>query len=146
MMRGCSRPGARALEGGAALEAEPEEGRTASGIGAVPRRDVRRIAARELAQLGRGLYIAGHLNDEELVLLTRQPDLHPAFDRTIGALIGERADPERPQDAIARLEARLRFLHMYPDGTAAPLDRIRRVLDVLRRVGGEGGFDTDRRT
>lgn len=146
MMRGGSGLGARAVKGGAAVAAASEEDRSASGAGAMPQRNVRRITPRELVRLGRELYIAGHLNDEEFVLLTRQPDLHPAFDRTIGALIGDRADPERRHDAIAGWEARLRFLHMYPDQTAAQRDRIRHVLDVLRGVGGEGDLAIDRRT
>ncbi|MBK8907089.1 MAG: hypothetical protein IPM60_04065 [Rhodospirillales bacterium] len=120
-----------------------QEHRPPPGASAMPRRDLRRITAWELVRLGRELYVAGHLNDEELALLTRQPDLHPAFDRTIGALIGERADPDRRRDAIAAWESRLRFHQSYPDD-AAPTKHISHVLTILHAVSGEGG--TDRRS
>lgn len=129
------------VKGRATGDANEEARRPASAAGAVPRRDVRHITARELVRLGRELYIAGHLNDEELALLTRQPDLHPAFDRTIGALIGERANPDRPRDAIAWWDARLQFYRAYPHEGAAPLDQIGHVLDILRAVGGERDLD-----
>lgn len=37
-------------------------------------------------------------------MLANQPELHPDFNRTIGALTGRRAAPDRERDCLAEWE------------------------------------------
>jgi hypothetical protein len=80
------------------------------------------------------LYISGALGWEEYSMLAFQAELHPAFDRTIGALTGEKAEPDRPRDYIALWEERLAFEQKYNAQDHALVGRTQRVLNVLNHI------------
>ena len=54
-------------------------------VGAV---DARHISPRQIAEISMDLYVGGALSWEEYALLAFQPELHPDYERTIGALTG----------------------------------------------------------
>jgi hypothetical protein len=99
-----------------------------------------RHSPREMAELSLDLFLAGVLTDEEYALLAFQPELHPDFDRTIGALTGERANPDQSRDYIAIWRDRLEFERSRSRPDRDLIERIQRILFVLRRLGTAGGM------
>ena len=93
---------------------------------------VRAISPRELAELAHELYVVGSLDLEDYLLLGFPSELHPAFDRTIGALTGRKAQPNRPRDMIREWEIRLADLQESSAPLPALLERARRTLGLLR--------------
>lgn len=96
--------------------------------------DVRHLTPREMSEMSMDLYVAGILTYEEYALLAFQPELHPDYDRTVGALTGEPAEPDRPRDYIRHWEERLDFERTHNADNADVIDRTRRILQVLRRL------------
>ena len=94
-----------------------------------------RHSPREMTELSLDLFLAGVLSDEEYALLAFQPELHPDFDRTIGALTGERANPDQSRDYVAIWRDRLEFECSRSRPDRDLIDRIQRILFVLRRLG-----------
>ena len=94
-----------------------------------------RCSPREMADLSLDLFLAGVLTDEEYALLAFQPELHPDFDRTIGALTGQRANPDESRDYVATWRERLEFERSRCRPDHDLIDRIQRILFVLRRLG-----------
>ncbi|MBF0095369.1 MAG: hypothetical protein HQL34_12615, partial [Alphaproteobacteria bacterium] len=68
---------------------------------------------------------------DEYRMLGFPAELHPAFDETIGALTGEKADPDRPRDVLAEWRERLRFARRHNADDAAQIRRIERIIGVL---------------
>ncbi len=93
--------------------------------------DIRTMTPREMADFSLDLYIDGSLSFEEYSMLAFQPELHPGFENTIGALTGERADPDRPRDYIQQWQDRFDFEQRYPSGNPKKLEQIDRILGVL---------------
>ena len=75
--------------------------------------DVRNASPRHVAEVSMDLYVAGLLDWEEYAMLAFQPELHPDYNRTIGALTGHRAAPDRGRDFLAEWEERLAFEQKY---------------------------------
>jgi hypothetical protein len=94
----------------------------------------RQLTPRQMSKLSRDLHICGVLSHEESAMLGFQAELHPDYDRTIGALTGERADPDRPRDYIALWERRLAFDRKYFADDRMTLERTRHILTVLRQI------------
>jgi hypothetical protein len=95
-----------------------------------PRFDMRNISPREFAEATHELYVDGALSWEEFRLVGLPSELHPQFDETIGALIGEKAEPDKPRDMLAQWETRVDFERRNnPDPET--VQRAERVLDVL---------------
>lgn len=88
-----------------------------------------------MADLSLDLFLAGVLSEEEYALLAFQPELHPDFDQTIGALTGERAKPDQTRDYIASWRDRLDFERNRPRPDHDLIERIQRILFILRRLG-----------
>lgn len=93
---------------------------------------VRAMSPRELAALAHELYLDGSLGLDDYLLLGFPSELHPGFDRTIGALTGRKAQPDRQRDLIREWENRLADLHASSAPLPALLDRARRTLGLLR--------------
>lgn len=89
---------------------------------------------RAMTDLARDLRAAGILDDESARLLALQPELHPDYDRTVGALTGERANPDRPRDVLAVWEHRLAFERDRDLPDQRMIERILRIIRVLRRL------------
>lgn len=98
--------------------------------------DVRAMTPREMVDFSLDLYIDGSLSFEEYSALAFQPELHPGFENTIGALTGERSDPDRPRDYIEQWQERYDFEQRYPSSDPKKLNQIERILGVLN------GFET----
>ena len=96
--------------------------------------DVRNLTPRQAAELGMDLHVAGVLPWEEYAMLAFQPELHPDFDRTVGALTGEKAQPGRPRDFVAVWEERLAFERKYNAADPKLIARTARIVTVLRQI------------
>jgi hypothetical protein len=86
------------------------------------------------------LYADGLLEWNDHAALAFQPELHPDYDRTVGALLGTKAEPDTPRDFIAEWERRLVFELRYNPENDEAVARARRIVRALRRTAGE---DTD---
>lgn len=100
--------------------------------GPVPSRDAHSMSPREVANFAYESYLAGTVSREEYMMLGFPAELHPAFDQTIGALTGEKADPDRPRDMIAIWEGKLEFAHKHNADNPEQIKRTQRILDVLK--------------
>jgi len=97
-----------------------------------PAYPVRDISPRALAGLALELYLAGSLCLDDYLLLGFPAELHPAYDRTIGALTGQPARPDTPRDMIREWETRL-YERQTSDAPLPELTaRARRTLGLLR--------------
>jgi len=87
-----------------------------------------------MAALSAELYFAGHLDQDQYEELAFQAELMPNYDDTIGALIGTRAAPDRPRDYTQIWKTRLRFEEKHAAGDSRPLERARRILELLYTI------------
>lgn len=95
-----------------------------------PRHDLRHISPRGFAEIAHELYVEGSLKWAEYQLVGFPSELHPDYDCTIGALTGQKAEPNRPRDLLGEWEQRVDFMRRYGDPS---LRLAERALDVLRR-------------
>ncbi|SCA57668.1 hypothetical protein MTBPR1_60181 [Candidatus Terasakiella magnetica] len=93
--------------------------------------DIRNITPREMVDFSLDLYIDGSLSYDEYSMMAFQPELHPKFENTVGALTGERSDPDRPRDFIQEWEDKYNFERRYPSDNPKVLQQIDRILGVL---------------
>lgn len=96
--------------------------------------DAHRISPRQIAEISMDLYVNGALAWEEYAMLAFQPELHPDYDKTIGALTGEPADPDRPRDFVEQWETRLSFERRYNADQPDLLSRTERIVGVLKQL------------
>ncbi len=94
--------------------------------------DVRHMTPREMQEYSQDLYAAAIICFEDYEALAFQPDLHPDFNRTIGALTGEKAAPDRPRDFIRRWQDRLSFAQRYYPSNATEVRQAHRILEALK--------------
>lgn len=102
--------------------------------------DMGRLSPRQAAKMSMDLYVEGILGWEEYAMLAFQPELHPDYDRTIGALVGRAAEPDRPRDFIDIWEKRLLFERRYTPDDPRLIDRTEYILIVLRRIDNPAGL------
>lgn len=95
---------------------------------------VRAMTPRAMAGLSLDLYLRGLISQAEYRLLAFQPDLHSGFERTIGALTGRTAQPDRPRDYIQLWQERLAFEASHGPVDPIRVNRTRAILDVLTRL------------
>ena len=118
-------------------EEKPGTGRPLSEApmkGIIVKADARAMSPREMQNLSLDLYVSGVLAWDEYEDLAFQPELHPDFDRTIGALTGERPLPDQPRDYIREWEQKLDFERRFAPTKSRAKDRALRILSVLRRI------------
>lgn len=96
--------------------------------------DIRNASPRQILDLGLDLHLSGFLEWDEYAMLAFQPDLHPDFNRTIGALTGEKASPDKPRDYLAIWEDRAAFENRYPAKDGSVLPRTERIVNVFRML------------
>ena len=94
----------------------------------------RHFTPRQMVDVSMDLYVAGILGWEEYSLLAFQPELHPDYDRTVGALTGRKAEPDRPRDIIAEWEERLMFEERYNRRDGNLVENTRRIVAVLKQT------------
>jgi len=108
-------------------------GTDVSVAGPPPDLDVRNLSPRGMADLSMDLYMAGALGFDDYALLAFQPELHPDYDQTIGALTGRKAEPDRPRDFIAEWEEKLDFERQH-NSDGERVHRSQRILTVLKQI------------
>ena len=96
--------------------------------------NARAITPRQMQVLSLDLYANGILSWEEHVELVFQPDLHPDFARTIGALTGEKPLPDQPRDYVRVWEQKLEFERRFAPATSLAKERALYILSILRRI------------
>lgn len=96
------------------------------------RPNVRNMTPRELADFAYNMYMDGTFSWEEYKMVGFPSELHPDYDKTVGSLTGEKAQPDRPKDMVTAWQQRLEFEERYSVDKPEVIDRARRVLDVLR--------------
>jgi len=96
--------------------------------------DTHHLSPRQMAELSLDLYAAGALSFDDYSALAFQPELHPDFDRTIGALTGERADPDRPRDFVRLWDDRADFQRRHNAARADLVEQSERIASVLRQI------------
>ncbi|MDA1089255.1 MAG: hypothetical protein O3A85_02940 [Proteobacteria bacterium] len=96
--------------------------------------DTHNLSPRQMTGLGQDLYIAGTISFEDYSLLAFQPELRPDFDRTIGALTGERADPDRPRDFVELWSERAAFERRHNPHRPDLIEQSERIASVLRQI------------
>lgn len=101
--------------------------------GPVRGQNLRRLTPREMSELSLDLYVGGLLGYEDYAMLAFQPELHPDYDTTIGALTGTKAQPDRPRDYIELWEDRLRFERTHSPENRKLIGRIQHIVHLLRR-------------
>lgn len=81
-----------------------------------PRFDLRSVSPREFADITHELYMEGTLSWDEFQMVGFPSELDPRYNATIGALTGEKAQPDQPKDMLGHWEQRLVFERKYnPD-------------------------------
>jgi hypothetical protein len=98
------------------------------------RYDVRAISPREMVSLSLDLYVGGFLTKAQYAELAFQPELLPSFDRTIGALTGEFAEPDRRRDFTEVWRQRLAFEARHFADEPRIIARSRKILDLLKSI------------
>jgi len=108
--------------------------RTASRKPAVPAVDLRQMSPRKMVQLSMDLYVAGIIEWEEHEMLSFQADLHPDYNKTIGALTGEPAKPDQPKDFIKEWERRLAFERRYNPDNVRRIRRTEHIKNIFDQI------------
>lgn len=96
--------------------------------------DVRDMTPRQMVDLSMDLYVAGVISWNDYDRLAFQPELQPGYDRTIGALIGHKAEPDRPRDFVAEWEERLSFDRKYNADDHKLVSGTFRIINILKRI------------
>ena len=96
--------------------------------------NLHRLTPRQMANLSSDLYAAGVVSFDDYSALAFQPELQPDFARTIGALTGERAEPDRPRDFVRLWEERTEFQRRHNPARQDIVRQHERIVSVLRRI------------
>jgi hypothetical protein len=96
--------------------------------------DIHNMSPRQMTGLGQDLYTAGAISFEDYSLLAFQPELRPDFDRTIGALTGERAAPDRPRDFVELWSERTDFERRHNPHRPDLIEQSERIALVLLQI------------
>ena len=90
------------------------------------------MTPREMQDYSQNLYAAGAITFEDYEALAFQPDLHPDFNRTIGALTGEKAQPDRPRDYIRQWSDRVEYTQRYYPQNSEEVRQAHRIHEALK--------------
>ncbi len=98
--------------------------------------DVRFASAREMASASMELYVNGLISWDGYARLAFQPELHPDYNTTIGALLGVQAEPDKPQDFVRMWEERLAYERRYSVADPKQVRATERLTLIMRRLAG----------
>jgi len=93
--------------------------------------NVRYLSPRQMLEYSQNLYAAGIIGFEDYEAMAFQPDLHPHFNKTIGALTGQCAAPDRPRDFIRHWQDRLNYVQRY---YAADAFEVRQAIRIIKAL------------
>ena len=96
--------------------------------------DIRQASPKEISSLSLDLYAAGVISFDDYSVLAFQPELHPDYDRTIGALTGEPARPDRRRDFVGVWDERLQFDLRHQPRNSEIVRQSSRILNVLKQL------------
>ena len=96
--------------------------------------DTHHLSPRQMSEFSLDLYAIGAISFEDYSALAFQPELHPDFDSTIGALTGERADPDRPRDFVRLWDDRADFQRRHNAARTDLVKQSERIASVLRQI------------
>jgi hypothetical protein len=108
---------------------------------AIPGLDVRNATPRQISDVSLDLYAAGMLTYEDYTALAFQPELHPDYNRTVGALTGERAQPDRRRDFVKYWSDRLQFELRYNAQDSAQVRQTGRIHDLMKGLSRRTRLD-----
>ncbi len=98
--------------------------------------EVRRMSPRQMAEWAYELYLSGALTWEEYCIAGFPAELHPEYNRTIGALTGVSAQPDWPRDMVREWEERLAFARRHHTTVGADVRRTEKIVRLLYRHAG----------
>ena len=96
--------------------------------------DVYDLSPRRMAEISLDLYAAGIVSFDDYSVLAFQAELHPDFDRTIGALTGEKAAPDRRRNFVRVWEDRAAFARRHDAQHRDLVEQSERIAAVLRLI------------
>ncbi|GEM_PF-2129627 len=96
--------------------------------------ELRSMTPRQMVDFSWELHKEGFLTDEEYAALSFQPELMHNFDRTVGALTGEKAAPDRPRDYTAIWRDRLAFEETHLSHDPVVIERTRKIVRMLEDI------------
>ena len=96
--------------------------------------NIRHISPRKMLETGYDLYTIGAIGWDEYEMVAFQAELHPDFDKTIGSLVGDTAQPDRPQDFIAIWEKRLEYERRYNPDDTRTIRQAEHLVSILRQI------------
>ena len=96
--------------------------------------DIHHMSPRQMTHLSQTLYAAGALTFEDYSQLAFQPELHPDYERTIGALTGEHAAPDRRRDFVSLWNEHADFQRRHNSGRPDLIAQSERIASVLSRI------------
>jgi len=96
--------------------------------------NVRYISPREMTDISLDLYAMGMVSFDDYSALAYHPELHPQYDRTIGALTGEVAAPNRKRDFISEWEEKYRFLKQHSPANKQLVEQSERITRLLHSL------------
>jgi len=97
-----------------------------------PAHPVRNMSPQALAELALELYLEERIDREEYLLLGFPSETHPDYNRTIGALTGHAARPNKPRDLIRQWERRLYEINTSSAPLTVMRKRAQTILGLLR--------------
>lgn len=97
---------------------------------------LRKLTPRQMAEVSLDLYAAGILSYDDYALLAFQPELHPQYNVTVGALTGEPAGPDRARDYVDQWEERLNFERRHNPQNTSLVRRTERIVSLLNALDG----------
>lgn len=103
--------------------------------------DPRRLSPRQMADWAHEMYLCRQLNWDEYCLAGFPAELHPHYNRTVGALTGNLAQPDAPRNMLRVWEERVSFALRYFDPDEPEVLRSEKILQLLKsqippKVGG----------
>ncbi|NQV98669.1 MAG: hypothetical protein HQ483_03135 [Rhodospirillales bacterium] len=94
--------------------------------------DVRKISPHEISDFSLDLYAAGIISFEDYSALSQHPELNPSFNRTIGALTNEKAQPQVRRDMVRFWEEKLAFANRHEAFCGSDREQAIRIVGLLR--------------
>ncbi len=98
--------------------------------------DVRAMSARQMANVSTDLYMQGLITWDEYDALAFQSELHPDYNKTIGALVDKKAEPDEPRDFVREWEKRLSFVNRYNNKDITTIKTAQRITRLLQQMAG----------
>lgn len=91
---------------------------------------LRNMTPRQMAEWAYEMYMTGNISWTEYRVAI-PAELHPDYDRTVGALTGQPAQPDEPRDMIKEWQDKLAFARRYGDSGDLQVRQVERIIALL---------------